>query len=82
MTTAIISLQWNPLRLYANSTGRVEVENVFEIYFAVHTIFTKIWENDFTFSKIDFKTEYEKKYLNGQKTTYYFMLDMPQVKFR
>jgi hypothetical protein len=23
-------------------------------------------ENDFTFSKIDFKTEYEKKYLNGQ----------------
>jgi hypothetical protein len=27
-----------------------------EIYFAVHTIFTKVWENDFTFSKIDFKT--------------------------
>jgi hypothetical protein len=32
------------LRLYANPTGRVEVENVFEIHFAVHTIFTKIWE--------------------------------------
>ncbi len=28
-----------------------------------------VLENDFTFSKIDFKTEYEKKYLNGQKTS-------------
>jgi hypothetical protein len=42
-----------------------------EIYFAVHTI-QKVWENDFTFSKIDFKTEYEKKYLNGQKTNLLF----------
>jgi hypothetical protein len=30
-----------------------------------------------TFSKIDFKTEYEKKYLNGQKT-YYSKLAMPR----
>jgi hypothetical protein len=26
-------------------------------------------ENDFAFGKIDFRTEYEKKYLNGQKTS-------------
>jgi hypothetical protein len=27
----------------------------------------KVLGNDFQFSKIDFKTEFEKKYLNGQK---------------
>jgi hypothetical protein len=26
----------------------------------------------FEFSKIDFKTEFEKKYLNGHKTIYFF----------
>jgi hypothetical protein len=44
MTTAIISLQWNPFSDYMQTPGRVEVENVFEIYFAVHTIFTKVWK--------------------------------------
>jgi hypothetical protein len=80
MTTAIISLQWNPLRLYANSTGRVEVENVFRNLLQF-TQSLKVWENDFTFSKIDFKTEYEKKYLNGQKKLI-ISCWMPQVKFR
>ena len=32
----------------------------------------KIWGNDFVFAKVDFKTEYEKEYLNGQKTNLVF----------
>jgi hypothetical protein len=32
----------------------------------------KVLGNDFQFSKIDFKTEFEKKYLNGQKTNLLF----------
>jgi hypothetical protein len=31
----------------------------------------KVLGNDFQFSKIDFKTEFEKKYLNGQKQIYF-----------
>jgi hypothetical protein len=38
---------------------------VSKIHFSVYTIGTKSI-NDFQFSKIDFKTEFEKKYLNGQ----------------
>jgi hypothetical protein len=41
-------------------TPQEELKTFSEIYFAVHTIFTKNLGNDFTFSKIDFKTEYEK----------------------
>jgi hypothetical protein len=51
-----------------------------EIYFAVHTIFTKVWKTTSLLAKSTLKQE--KKYLNGQKTNLYFMLDMPQVKFR
>jgi hypothetical protein len=45
---------------------------VSKIHFSVYTIGTKVLGNDFQFSKIDFKTEFEKKYLNGQKTNLLF----------
>jgi hypothetical protein len=47
------------------------VEKGFQIHFSVYTI-GKVLGNDFQFSKIDFKTEFEKKYLNGQKTNLLF----------
>lgn len=74
MTTAIISLQWNPFSDYMQTpTGRVEVEKRFPKFTLQFTqSLPKVWGNDFTFSKIDFKTEYEKKYLNGQKTNLLF----------
>lgn len=70
MTTAILSLQWNPFSDFMQTpTGRVEVEKHFPKFTLQFTqSLPKVLENDFTFSKIDFKTEYEKKYLNGQKT--------------
>ena len=74
MTTAIISFQWNPFSDYMQTpTGRVEVEKRFPKFtLQVTQSLPKVWENDFTFSKIDFKTEFEKKYLNGQKTNLLF----------
>jgi hypothetical protein len=57
MTTAMVSLQWNPFSDYMQTpTGRVEVEGVSKIHFSVYTIGTKVLGNDFQFSKIDFKT--------------------------
>lgn len=74
MTTAMISLRWNPFSDYMQTpTGRIEVEKRFPKFTFQYTqSLPKIWGNDFEFSKIDFKTEYEKKYLNGQKTSLLF----------
>ncbi|WP_413999536.1 DUF5686 family protein [Flavobacterium sp. W1B] len=70
MTTAMVSLQWNPFSDYMQTPiGRIEVEKRFPKFTFQYTqSLPKIANNDFEFSKIDFKTEYEKKYLNGQKT--------------
>jgi hypothetical protein len=70
MTTAMFSIQWNPFSNFMQTpNGRIEYEKRFP-RFALQ--FTKslphIWNNDFDFSKIDARIEYEKKYLNGQKS--------------
>lgn len=72
MTTAMISLQWNPFSHYMQTpTGRIEIEKRFPKFTFQYTqSLSKIWNNGFDFSKIDFKTEYEIKYLNGQKTNF------------
>lgn len=73
MTTAMVSLQWNPFSDYMQTpTGRIEIEKRYPKF----TIqFTKslphVLNNDFDFSKLDFRAEYQKKYLNGQKTALY-----------
>jgi hypothetical protein len=70
MTTAMFSIQWNPFSNFMQTpNGRIEYEKRFP-RFALQ--FTKslphVWNNDFDFSKIDARIEYEKKYLNGQKS--------------
>ncbi|NGY36414.1 carboxypeptidase-like regulatory domain-containing protein [Flavobacterium sp. XN-5] len=74
MTTAMASLQWNPFSDYMQTpNGRVEVEKRFPKFTLQFTqSLPDVLENDFKFSKIDFKTEYEKKYLDGQKTNLLF----------
>lgn len=74
MTTAMVSLRWNPFSDYMQTpTGRFEVDKRFPKFtFQFTKSLPKIWHNDFDFSKIDFRTEYEKKYLNGQKTNLLF----------
>ncbi|RDI57014.1 DUF5686 family protein [Flavobacterium glaciei] len=74
MTTAMVSLRWNPFSDYMQTpTGRIEVEKRFPKFTFQYTqSLPNVLQNDFEFSKFDFKTEYEKKYLNGQKTSLLF----------
>ncbi|MFA9190547.1 DUF5686 family protein [Flavobacterium sp. FZUC8N2.13] len=74
MTTAMASLQWNPFSDFMQTpTGRIEIEKRFPKFTFQYTqSLGRLWDNDFDFSKFDFKTEYEKKYLNGQKTSLLF----------
>jgi hypothetical protein len=70
MTTALFSIQWNPFSDFMQTpNGRIEYEKRFP-RFALQ--FTKsiphFLNNDFDFSKVDARIEYEKKYLNGQKS--------------
>jgi len=70
MTTAMFSIQWNPFSDFMQTpNGRIEYEKRFP-RFALQ--FTKsiphFLNNDFDFSKVDARIEYEKKYLNGQKS--------------
>lgn len=72
MTTAMASIVWAPFSDFMQTpTGRTETEKRFPRFtFQVTQSLPNFLDNDFTFSKIDFKTEYEKKYLNGQKTSF------------
>ena len=70
MTTAQVSIQWNPFSDYMQTpTGRIEIEKNFPKFtFQFTQSLPDILDNDFDFRKIDFRAEYEKKYLNGQKS--------------
>ena len=74
MTTAQFSLQWNPFSDYLQTEdGRFEVKKRFPRFTFQYTqTIPKFLENDFSFRKIDFRLEYEKNYLNGQKTAVLF----------
>lgn len=70
MTTAQVAIQWNPFSDYMQTPhGRLEVEKRFPKFTFQYTrALPHVLGNDFEFAKIDFRTEYEQKYLNGQKT--------------
>ncbi len=71
ISTAMVSLQWSPFSDYMQTpTGRIETEKRYPKFtFQFTQTLGNLWKNDFDFSKFDFKTEYEKKYLNGHKTS-------------
>ncbi|WJS95381.1 DUF5686 and carboxypeptidase regulatory-like domain-containing protein [Flavobacterium johnsoniae] len=71
MTTAMASIVWAPFSDFMQTpTGRTESDKRFPRFtFQFTQSLPDVLDNDFKFSKIDFKTEYEKKYLNGQKTS-------------
>lgn len=70
ITTAMASLQWNPFSDYMQTpTGRLEIEKRFPKFtFQITQALPGVLDDDFKFSKFDFRVEYEKKYLNGQKS--------------
>ncbi len=71
MTTAMLSIVWAPFSEFMQTpTGRNESDKKFPRFTFQYTqSLPDVLGNDFVFGKIDFKTEYEKKYLNGQKTS-------------
>ncbi|UUF15134.1 MULTISPECIES: DUF5686 family protein [Flavobacterium] len=71
MTTAMVSIVWAPFSDFMQTpTGRTESDKRFPRFTFQYTqSLPNVLDNDFSFGKIDFKTEYEKKYLNGQKTS-------------
>jgi hypothetical protein len=70
MTTAMVSVQWNPFSDYMQTpVGRLEAEKRFPKFTLQFTqALPDILGNDFEFGKIDIRAEYEKKYINGQKS--------------
>ncbi len=70
MTTAMVSLQWNPFSDYMQTpVGRIESEKRFPKFtFQFTQAIPDLLENDFEFGKLDVRAEYEKKYINGQKS--------------
>lgn len=70
ISTATLAIQWNPFSDYMQTPeGRIETEKRFPKFAFQYTkSFGGFLDGDFSFSKADFRTEYEKKYLNGQKT--------------
>lgn len=71
MTTAQASLQWNPYSDYMQTpVGRTEVEKRFPKFtFQITKSIPDVLDNDFDFTKFDFRAEYEKRHLNGQKSS-------------
>jgi len=70
MATAMVSLQWNPFSDYMQTpAGKMETQKRFPKFTFQYTrSLPDFLGNDFSFGKFDFRTEYEKKYFDGQKT--------------
>jgi hypothetical protein len=69
ITSAMFSLQWNPFSSFMQTpNGRVEIDKHYPKFsFQFTKTIPNVLKNDFDFGKIDIKTEYQKKFLNGQK---------------
>ena len=70
MSTAMVSIQWNPFSdLMQTPNGKIEFEKRFPKFaFQFTKSLPNLLANDFDFGKVDARIEYEKKYLNGQKS--------------
>ncbi len=71
MTTASVSIQWNPFSDYMHTPGgKIEIEKRFPKFtFQFTESLPGFLDNDFKFGKIDARAEYEKLFINGQKST-------------
>ena len=70
MSTAMFSIQWNPFSDFMQTpNGKIEYEKRFPKFsFQFTKSLPNFFANDFDFGKVDTRIEYEKKYLNGQKS--------------
>ncbi len=72
MTSAMVAIQWNPFSDYMQTpNGKIEYEKRYPKFtFQLTKSLSNLFNNDFEFGKIDARIEYEKKYLNGQKSAF------------
>lgn len=71
MTTAQVSVMWHPFSDFMQTpSGKFEKEKRFPKFtFQFTQSLPDILDNDFSFSKIDLRSEYEKKFITGQKAS-------------
>ncbi len=69
ISTASFSMQWNPLSGFMQTHyGKFEIEKKYPKFTLQFTkTLNNVLKNDFDFFKIDFKTFYEKKFIDGNK---------------
>ncbi len=74
ITSASFSLQWNPYSNFMQTPrGKLEIEKRYPIFTIQFTqTIPNFLSNDFNFTKIDFKSEWSQKHLNGQRTSFLF----------
>ncbi|AOW11268.1 DUF5686 family protein [Flavobacterium gilvum] len=74
MTTASVSIKWSPYSDYMQTpTGRIETEKRYPKFtFQVTKSIPGALNNDFNYTKIDFKGEYLINHLDGQHTYFLF----------
>ena len=73
LTTFMVSLQWNPFSDFMlTPSGRLEIEKKYPKFtFQVTKSLPGLVGNDFEYTKFDLRIDIQKKYINGQKTTFY-----------
>jgi len=78
MTTAQLSLQWNPFSGYMQTdSGRIEIEKRYPRFSFQYTkSIPNFLGNDFDFSKFDFRIVQEIPYLSGQNTSFILQAGM------
>lgn len=72
MTTGSFSLQWNPFSDFMQTpNGKKEIEKRFPTFTLQLTqAIPEFLGNNFNFTKIDFRFKYQKKFVNGQQSTF------------
>jgi hypothetical protein len=71
MTTAQVSISWSPFSDFMQTpVGKMEMEKRFPKFTFQYTqSLPEILNNDFDFGKIDFRAEYERNFISGQKAS-------------
>lgn len=74
LTLASAAVQWNPFSSYMQTPlARIETDKRFPKFtFQFTQAMPEFTDNDFSFGKVDARVDYEKPYLDGQKTAVLF----------
>jgi hypothetical protein len=73
VTAAAVSIQWNPFSDFMYTPdSTLEIEKKYPNFtFQFTQTIPNFLDNNFVFTKIDLQSNFEKKYVNGQKTSFF-----------